>query len=183
MNKLFLIFLTVFYLASYMATDLNFAYAQEEEQNTERQLVLREAKEYRKSTVAVEAYLTDNILEAKVTARMYATKPKIHNAIIVGSRLGRLSIDSKEVLLATVEDEEPYPTSKKDRGFISFSKKKTKQSEGTLTRELMIFEIPRDKVVKGKRYELWVQIMSMQKGGKYKTFKFDLEDLAELLSK
>jgi len=45
----------------------------------------------------------------------------------------------------------------------------------------MLFDIPPDRVVDGKKYKLWVQIMSMQKGGKYKTFKFDLENLAELI--
>ena len=47
----------------------------------------------------------------------------------------------------------------------------------------MVFKIPRDKVRKGKKYKLWVQIESLQRGGKYKTFKFDIENLAELLLK
>ena len=187
MNKLLLTFAAILCLAAFISTGSNYSYAQEgQEEGIEEAgplLLLREAKEYRDSTVAVEAYLTDNILEAKVTARMYGTKPKIHNVLVVGPKLGRLSIESKEVLLATVEDEEPYSTSKKDKGFISFAREKTKQAEGTLTREMMVFEIPRDKVMKGRRYEFWVQIMSMQKGGKYKTFKFDLEDLAGALSK
>ena len=145
-------------------------------------LIVREAQEFQKQTVAVEAYLKGNILEVKITGRMYKTKPKIHNAIVVGPRLGRLSIESKTVLVQDVIDDEPYPTSKKDKGFITFgSGKEDKKAKGTLTRELMLFDIPPDKVVDGKKYKLWVQIMSMQKGGKYKTFKFDLENLAELI--
>ena len=145
-------------------------------------LIAREAQEFQKQTVAVEVYLKGNILEAKITARMYKTKPKIHNAIVVGPGLGRLSIESKTVLVQDVIDDEPYPTSKKDKGFITFgSGKENKKAEGTLTRELMLFDIPPDRVVDGKKYKLWVQIMSMQKGGKYKTFKFDLENLAELI--
>jgi len=157
----------------------------QEEGHQERTLVLRQAKEFRKSTVAVEVYLIGNILEAKVTARMmHATKPRIYNAIIVGSKLGRLSSETRKTLPANLEQEEPYPTARKDKGFIHFGKKeKTKHSKGTPTRELIEFRIPKDKIVEGKKYRLWVQIMSMQKkGGKYKTFKFDLENLPELIS-
>jgi len=83
-------------------------------------LIVREAQEFQKSTVAVEVYLEGNILEARITARMYKTKPKVYNAIVVGPRLGRLSIESKTVLVQDVIDDEPYPTSKKDKGFITF---------------------------------------------------------------
>jgi hypothetical protein len=147
-----------------------------------RVLLLREAQEFEKSTVAIEAYLTDNVLEVTIIARMPGTKPKIHNAIIVGPRLGRLSCESKEVLLATVEAEEPFPTKRKDMAFISFSKsEETKKTKGTLTRELVVFRIPNERIIKGKKYELWVQIESLQKGGKYKTFKFDLQSLGDFL--
>jgi len=177
-------FLITLYLFGIMSVLLSFSYAQEgTEEAIERRLILREAKAYRKSTVAVEAYLIDNILEVKVTARMYNEKPNIYNAIVVGSKLGRLSSKTRETLLASVEEEEPYPTSKKDRGFIDFSKKsETKKAKGRLTRELIEFEIPEDKIREGKRYQLWIQIESSQKGGDYKTFKFDLEDFKEALS-
>ncbi len=145
-------------------------------------LILREAQEFGDTTVAVEAHLIGDILQAKITARMHGTKPKIHNAIIVGPGLGRLSIESKEVLLATAEEERPYPTSKKDRAFIDFRQKaETKIAKGALTRELMIFKIPRNKIVKGKKYQLWVQVESLQRGGKYKTFKFHLDNLPGLM--
>jgi len=41
--------------------------------------------------------------------------------------------------------------------------------------------IPEDRVRKGKKYQLWIQIESLQRGGKYKTYKFDLEKFAELI--
>ncbi|MBU3912080.1 MAG: hypothetical protein KKD90_05790, partial [Candidatus Omnitrophica bacterium] len=70
------------------------------------------------------------------------------------------------------------------KGFITFgSGKKDKKARGTLTRELLVFKIPQDKVIKGKKYRLWIQIMSMQEGGDYKTYKFDLKNFAELVSK
>ncbi len=157
-----------------------FSYAQES--NKERLLILREAQEDQKSTVAIEAYLLDNILEVTIIARMPGTKPKIYNAIVVGPRLGRLSSESKEVLLATAEEDKPFPTKRKDMAFISFSKgEETKKARGTLTRELVTFRIPPERVVKGKRYELWVQIESLQVGGGYKTFKFDLGNIGELI--
>jgi len=173
MTRLLCIFLSCLFAIGVISS----SYAQEE-----KTLILFEAKEFGKSTVAVKAYLADNILEATITARMYQAKPKIHNAIIVGSKLGRLSIESKEVLLATAAEEEPYPTKRRDKGFIHFRKDgKEKKAKGTITRELLVFKIPRDKVKKDKKYKLWVQIESLQRGGKYKTFKFDLENLAELL--
>ncbi|MBU0759042.1 MAG: hypothetical protein KKC66_03630 [Candidatus Omnitrophica bacterium] len=183
MNKTFLLTLIkISILACFITGLFNVGYAQDEQG---RVLLIREAQQFQNNTVAVEGYLMDNILEVKVTARMmHATKPKIYNALVVGSRLGRLEIESKEILLASVEEEEPYPTSRKDKGFVSFSGgKKNKRARGTLTRELLVFKIPRDKVVKGKRYRLWVQITSLQQGEKYKTFKFDLKDLYEKMSK
>lgn len=183
MGKVSVSALKVLFLACLISTFSSFAYPQNEEGKETRILIVREAQEFEKNTVAVEAYLTGNILEAKVTARMYGTKPKIYNAIIVGPGLGRLSIESKEILLASVEKEEPYPTSRKDRGFISFGGDNVlKTAEGTLTRELLLFKIPEEKIKKSGKYRLWIQIMSMQKGGKYKTFKFDLKDLYEKIS-
>jgi hypothetical protein len=159
----------------------SFSYAQEG--SIEKILILREAQEDQKSTVAIEAYLADNTLEVTIIARMPGTKPKIHNAIVVGPKLGRLSCESKEVLLATVEEDKPFPTKRKDMAFISFSKgEETKKARGTLTRERVVFSIPPEKVIRGKRYDLWVQIEGLQKGGKYKTFKFDLGNIGDLLS-
>ena len=154
-----------------------------ERQNSEAIIVLREAKEAGTTSAAVEAKLIDNIMEVKITARMYGTKPRIYNTLIVGSKLGRLSIESKEVLTQAPEEEAPYPTTGR-KAFISFTPSgKTKKLEGTLTRELVKFKIPKDRVVLGKRYELWVQIESMQTGGLSQTFKFELKNFAELILK
>jgi len=158
-----------------------------QEGSGERILVLREAQEFRDNTVGVDVYLTGNILEVKVVARMPRSRPNIYNAIVVGSRLGRLSPASRKTVLQTTEEEEPYPVT--ERGaFISFRKKeKTKRTKGRLARELLFFDIPRDRIVKDKKYKLWVQIKSeqeagyRQKGGRYITFKFDLEKLPELV--
>ena len=186
MNKLSLpaALIRAFLLICFAAVLPNQAYAQGEGSKGGRLLLIREAEEFERSTVAVEGYLlTGNILEVKVTARMYGTKPKIYNAIVVGPGLGRLSIDAKEILLASTEEDEPYPTSRKDRGFISFGRDGAlKSASGTLTRELLLFKIPEDKIRKTGKYRLWIQIMSLQKSGKYKTFKFDLKDLYEKMS-
>ncbi|MBU1147297.1 MAG: hypothetical protein KKD11_03000 [Candidatus Omnitrophica bacterium] len=47
--------------------------------------------------------------------------------------------------------------------------------------EIPYNKIPRDRIKKDKECKLWIQIESMQRGGKRKTFKFDIENLAELL--
>ncbi|MDP8216710.1 MAG: hypothetical protein P9L98_05280 [Candidatus Kaelpia imicola] len=144
----------------------------------DRVLLLREAKEHRRATAAVEAYLEGNILEVKVIARMDRTKPRIYNVIVIGPKIGRLVPKMRETLYPTMEDEEPFPT-KKSGGFIRFSsKEEAKKTSGTLTKELLKFEIPSEKVVAGKRYQIWVKIESMQRGGDKESFKFDLEDFA-----
>jgi len=108
----------------------------------------------------------------------------IYNALVVGSGLGRLSCDSRETLVATAEEEEPFLTKRKDKAFISFRKSEAvKKARGTMIKELLRFDIPVDKIKEDKKYRLWVQVVSSQKGSKYKTFKFDLEDFAELLKK
>ena len=112
------------------------------------------------------------------------SKPRIYNAIVVGPKIGRLSSETRTTLTASLEQEEPYPTLSKDKGFVNFGKgEKVKEHKGTLTRELIEFRLPKDKIKKGKKYSLWVQIASMKKGDKYKTFKFDLKDLPELISR
>ncbi|MFC1666397.1 SHOCT domain-containing protein [Candidatus Omnitrophota bacterium] len=167
----------------------------EEEEGEPQVFVIREAKKFQKSIVGVEAYLIDNILEVKIVARMFRKKPRIYNALVVGPKLGRLNIESKDILFQSVEEDEAFLTTQKDRAFISFKKKEQMREgvgrggsvKGTLTRELVRFDIPRDKVKKDKLYRLWVQIMSMKKGGQYHTFKFDLkneetdENLADFL--
>ncbi|MBU1912407.1 MAG: hypothetical protein KKB22_02575 [Candidatus Omnitrophica bacterium] len=154
-----------------------------EGQSSEPIMVLREAKESGTNSAAVEAKLIDDIMEVKITARIYGSKPRIYNALIVGPKLGRLSIESKEVLTQTPGEEAPYPTTER-KAFISFApSSKTKALKGTLTRELVRFKIPKDRIVRGKIYKLWVQIESMQSGGSYRTFEFELKNFAELILK
>ena len=181
MRKLFI--LTV--IAGFLLSVSNFLYAQEQEEEAgveERIYVLREAKEDRKTTVAVGVYLLDDILEVKVIVRMYAEKPKIYNLLIVGPKLGRLSCKTRKELLATMEEEEPYPTSKRG-GFILFAQKnKDKKAKGTLIKELFRFNIPKDKIIPGKRYQLWVSVDSKTRGGGVPLkFKFDLKNLPQLI--
>ena len=160
----------------------NFLYAQEQEEEAiERIFVLREAKEDRKTTVAVEAYLAEDILEVKAIVRMYAEKPRIYNMLIVGPRLGRLGCKARQTLGPTMEEEAPYPTGKRG-GFIIFAQKEDKKAKGTLMKELFKFKIPRDKIVSGKRYQLWVAVESKTRGGGVpRKFKFDLKDLPQLI--
>lgn len=156
----------------------------QEEDVVERLMVLREAKQHRKTSVAVEAYLVGDILEVTVIARMYAVKPRIFSMIIVGPGLNRISAKERRTLYSKVEGEEAaFPT--EDRGgFIRFSEKtKDKKLKGTLTRELHKFKIPADKIIPNKRYQLWVKVESMRKSGKITNFKFDLKELPQLISK
>ena len=158
------------------------SYGQEPETTTERLLVIREGKQSRNNIVVVDVYLIEDVLEALVGVRMYAEKPKINDVILVGPKLGRIHYKSRETVFAKVEEEEPYPITKQS-GIIVFGKRtKTKQPEGTLTKELFRIKIPREKIVPNKRYQLWVQVESKTRaGGTPLKFKFDLENLAELI--
>lgn len=180
----------VFYIASFVMTAYVFIFfaflflalrAHAQEDAAEQALIIREAQEAGESYVAVEGRLVDGIFEVIVTARMANTRPKIYNVIVVGPGLGRLSCESKQALLATAAEEKPFLTKKKDKAFINLTKEEEfKVGKGTLTRESFTFRIPRDRILKEKKYELWVQIESMLEGGRYRTFKFALENFALL---
>ena len=177
--------LTLLLLASFIASVALPLYAQGQIR------VIREAQEANKTRVAITGDLTDDIFEITVIARMKRTKPMIHNVIVVGPGLGRLSCETKETLVATTEEDVPFVTERKDKGLINFGKSEdaktseaiseTNVHKGTATKALYTFRIPRDKVKKDKKYKLWVQVMSSQKGSEYDTFKFDLENFAELV--
>lgn len=158
-----------------------FFYGQEDE-SSEKVILIREAKQVRQNIVAVEAYRIGEILEVKIKARMYSERPRIKNVLIVGPRLGRLSYKRKEELTLEFEEDKPFPTTKKG-GFISFGKKKkTKQPEGTLTQELFRFQFPWEKIVPKKRYQLWVDIESKTRGGdRPMKFRFDLEKIHDII--
>lgn len=161
------------------------SYAQEEDA-AERVLVLRQARQHRKTSAAVEAYLIGNVLEVKVVARIHRAKPRIFSLILVGPGIGRISAKERKTLFAKAKDENlSFPTDERG-GFITFSARtKDKKLKGTLTRELHKIEIPVDKIRSDKRYQLWVKVESMKlgAGGKLTTFKFNLEDFPELLGK
>jgi hypothetical protein len=148
-----------------------------------RVLVIEEAQERNKSAVAVKVYLIDDILEATIIGLMYATKPRIYKAIVVGPKLGTLSPQERQTLYPRAEDEELfYKTKDVEAGLIRLSKReKKKKLEGTLTKELARFKIPKDKIVTKKRYQLRVQVESMQRGGQLEKYRFDLKDLPQLI--
>jgi len=159
-----------------------FSYAQNA---TERKLVLRHAQERGNNTIAVEAYLINDVLEVTVYARMYATKPKIFNAILVGPKLGRLSPRSRKTLYPQAEDvEKPFSTTDVEGGIIRFSKRtQDKIAKGTLTKELINFKIPAGKIMLNRRYELRIKVESMQNPGQPQSFVFQLKDFPQFFHK
>lgn len=155
----------------------------QEEAVKDRLLVVREAKKYKQTSVAVEAYLTDDILEVTILARMYSTKPKVYNALIIGPALGRMSPQEKQTLHPKAEDAGDAFKTTDMEGLIMFGKRtKEEKLKGTLTRELVKFKIPRKKIIPNKRYQLWIKIESTQNPGQPESFRFDLKDLPRLIS-
>ncbi|MBL7130373.1 MAG: hypothetical protein ISS45_03070 [Candidatus Omnitrophica bacterium] len=143
--------------------------------------MIREAKLYRKDSVAVDAHLIDDVLEIMVEARMYAQKPRINDVLVRGSKLGGLHYKTRKTIVATVEEEDPYEVTKEE-GWIVFGKrKKVRELKGTLTKELFKLKIPKEKIVCGKRYQLWVEVESKTEGGRAQKFKFNLEGFPELV--
>ena len=151
----------------------NFSFAQK---GAERILVFREAEQRKKTNVAVEAYLIDDILEVAVTIRtkMRAAKLRIFKMLVVGPKLGRISPKTAETVAVTLEDETPFPTT-------IGTKTEMRIATGTPTKELFRFEIPADKMVSGGGYQIWVDVQNRegQEKGRIQRFKFDLEHLGE----
>ncbi|MFH1641024.1 MAG: hypothetical protein ABIA66_03560 [Candidatus Omnitrophota bacterium] len=159
----------------------SFSFAQDDE--PKGRLILRQAEEIDKTTVAVEAYLVEDILELIIYTRMYATKPRIYNAIVVGPKLGRLSSVSRETFYPKAEEiEKPFPTTKVKGGLIFLTKKtENKIAKGTVTKELLKFRIPKEKIMSARRYELRITVESMQEPVIRKSVRFELKDFAGLL--
>jgi len=152
-------------------------------ESAEKILVFREAFEEHTGTVSVEAHLIGDILEVKATARIVRAKPKIENIILVGPKIGRMVPVTVKKVYATSEEEAPYITRKRG-GLITFDdKKKTKKPKGSVDRKLATFKINKDKIIKGKRYEVWVRVKKEGAGrrGKLTSYKFNLEKLPELV--
>lgn len=153
-----------------------------DEKEAQKEMILRQAQEYENTTVAVEAYLAGDVMEANIYVRMYASRPKIYHAYLYGPKLGRLSPRSRETLYPQAEDEDlTFPTTDLV-GTIRFSKRtQDKKATGALTRELVKFKIPVNKILPKKRYELRVQVESMQSPGMPQNFSFKLQDFAQSL--
>jgi len=158
---------------------LSFSYSQDQDQ-LEKKLIIREGKQVRDNIVAIEAYRIGDVLEVKVEVRMYAQRPRIKNVLIVGPKIGRISYKRKEELPLRFEEEDPYPITK-ERGILSFRRRsKVKQPKGTMTKELFKIDVPWDKIVEGKRYQLWVDVESKTRGQRPLKFRFDLNNLLEV---
>lgn len=177
MKKIISFFISV----SILLSPAVYVFAQEDKPES-GVFVIRKAQELQETIVGVEAYLNNDILEVSVSARMHGAKPKIFNAVIMGPKLGRLSPDVRKMIFATGEEEEPFFTEELEGKFLRTSKKKeSKKAAGTLTKEAMKFKIPKEKILPGKKYKLWIKVESMQNIKPIQTFKFELDNLAELI--
>ena len=143
--------------------------------------VIREAKIFRQKNVAVDAHLVKGeILEIMVEARIYSQKPRINDVLVSGPKLGKERYAARKTIVAGVDEPKPFEVTK-EHGWVVFGqRKKVRELEGTLTKELFKIKIPREKIVCGKKYELWVEIESQTQGGRAEKFKFSLEDFPSL---
>ena len=149
------------------------------------ELLLRQAQEDSKGAAAVEAYLDGNVLEVKVSVRMLEGRPTVDNVTLNGPKLGSLVPADIKQVYASIEKEPPYETIEKG-GFISFdSETKSKNLKGGVSRKLVTFVIPKEKMLDGKQYYIRVKVNSAKqssgKAGKSTDFKFYLDKLPEML--
>ena len=155
----------------------------QEDSSSQGILLIREGKQLKKTTVAVEGYLYNDILQVQVEVRMYAERPKIVDVVFTGPKLGRIHYNTRQDLPITLKEEDPYNITRVD-GMISFGKRtRVKKPKGTLTKELFRIKLPVDKIISGKLYQLWVEVESKRRGGRIPKFKFDLKKLPELVLK
>jgi len=178
MKKVFIFLSTVFLFSAF-----NFSFAQEQE-NKEKILIIKEGQEVRENVVAVEAYyLGEGVLEVAVEARMQRQRPKISNILVVGPRLGRLRHAAKEEIPVSLKEEKAYPVTREGGILSTGDKTEVKQLQGTEVKEIYKFKIPKDKIIPGKRYQLWIDLESKTRGGdRPMKFKFNLEKLNEAVS-
>ena len=149
------------------------------------QPVHREAINLQGDIVAVDISLVgENLLEAKVTGFMKQTRPRLENVILTGPGIGRLAPTTRQVLRAGLEEDPPYPT--KRSGLLVMHQGSKQLAEGTLIRERFQYELPAEKmrqVIQKKggksRYEFVVTMTSANRGGDFKRYTFDLEELPE----
>lgn len=143
--------------------------------------VIREAIEDQEAAVAIDGYLAEGMFQVKVTARIYAATPSIYSVLLVGSNLGRMSPSAVESLYASGEEEMPYKTTTRG-GLVDFGpKSKEKNLQGRVTRKLVKFKILPEKITPSEEYELWVRLESSASRGRISTYRFNLENFAELV--
>ena len=152
---------------------------------SEKQLVIRQAKEDSKGAAAVEAYLDGDVMEVKASVRMTEGRPTVENVIIQGTKLGTIVPVTVKQIYASGQEEPPYETTTRG-GFISFNPgAKSKRLKGGVSRKLATFNIPKDKIVPGGKYYIKVKINSAKqsagKPGKSTRFKFDISNIIELI--
>jgi hypothetical protein len=139
--------------------------------------VLREAQDIRGSVVAVDVAVVGEHLEATVSARLQGVrKPRLQNILFVATGQGRRPPLTRREVLATLEEEAPYPTRRS--GMIRFGGSQERVAKGTLVREHFAFALP-EELRDGGNYELWVDVDESQSGGHPWRFKFELDRLPE----
>lgn len=153
------------------------------QEDSGRVFVIREAKDFRKAGVAVEGFLLGDIFEVKVEARIVRQRPRISDVKVVGPILGRKSYQTKKSILAGIEESDPFETTQEQGFFRTRSKRrKTKKLKGAVTKEVFKIQIPVEKIIRGKRYWLWVYVESKNEAGYEEMFKFELKDFPELIA-
>ena len=173
------IVVALFIGALFFVSRLSFA---EEEKDSKGILVLREAQRSSDTTVAVTAYLMDDILEIKVITKMLSTRPKIIDVLLEGPKSETITPQTMEKLFPAVEEEEPFPRAGRDDS-ISFGKKiDPTQANGRIAREMVKFRISPDKLISGQSYKLSIRTRGLRKKGKVHLFKFDLKNIGTLIS-
>ena len=158
-----------------------------EQTQGQRQPVHREAINIQGDIVAVEiSVVGEELLEAKVTGFMKQTRPRLENVILMGPAVGRLAPTTRQVLRAGLEEDPPYPT--KRSGLLVMKQGSKQLAEGTLIRERFQYELPVEKmrqVIRKKggkaKYEFAVTMSSANRGGDFKRYTFDLEELPKIL--
>jgi len=153
-------------------------------------LVLREALNVKRNIVAVDVnYIGEDLLETKVIGFMIRTRPKLKSILVVGPGAGRLSPTARETVLAGTEEDPPFPTRR--HGLIVMNQGSEDVADGTLHRERIQHVLPieemREKIKKARErgkdvhYEYWVYMESSNRGGEVLKFKFDLDELPDMI--
>ncbi len=147
-------------------------------------LVIREGRQIKENTVAIEATLSGDILTVKVEARIPGERPKITSIVLTGPGIGRVHHKLRKEIKPGLEEEDPYLITEAG-GLINFGEKKeVKDPQGTLTKELFQFIVPVEKILANKKYQIQILIESKTKPGKRgKKYEFDLKDFYKFFDK